>query len=258
MGTARDRVRIGGVPIDRLTMQQAIDAIGDLVRVGRGGAVFTPNVDHVVECQDNAALREAYEAVSVSLADGMPIVWASKLLGLAVPEKVSGSDLIGPLMRRAGESRWRVLLLGGGEGIAARAGEVMVANNPGLCLVGSLSPRIDMRRPPEGRRDVLETIRAAKPDLVLVALGAPKQELWIHESRGGLAPAVLLGIGASLDFVAGAVRRAPGWVSRSGLEWLYRLAREPRRLSRRYLLRDPRFIAVLLAELKDAHRPRFS
>jgi N-acetylglucosaminyldiphosphoundecaprenol N-acetyl-beta-D-mannosaminyltransferase len=253
MTRVRERVTIGGVPIDPVTMSEAVDAIDDLVQARRGGSVFTPNVDHVVECQDNGAFREAYAAVDLSLADGMPVVWSTRLLGRPVPEKVSGSDLVEPLARRAGERGWRVFLLGGGEGIAQRAGERMVATCPGMQIAGVLGPRIDMSRPREERSELLETIRAARPDLVLVALGAPKQELWIHESREALAPAVLLGIGASLDFIAGAVQRAPRWVSRTGLEWAYRLAREPRRLWRRYLVRDPRFLAVLLSELA---RPR--
>lgn len=255
-GPAVDRIRLGGVPIDRVTMEQAVDAIEGLVCEGRGGAVFTPNVDHVVECQDNAGLRSAYDAVSLSLADGMPVVWASRLLGRALPEKVSGSDLVEPLVRRAAARGWRVFLLGGGEGIAVRAGERMVADHPGLKIVGASSPRIDMGAAVETRRVIVESVRAARPDIVLVALGAPKQELFIHEVRAALAPAVLLGIGASLDFVAGAVPRAPAWMSRSGLEWLYRLTREPKRLWRRYFLRDPRFLAVIAAEVAGARSPR--
>ena len=242
------RMRLGGVPIDRLTMAQAVDAIDDLVRSRRGGSVFTPNVDHIVQCQTDARLRAAYEAVSLSLADGMPVVWASRLLQRAVPEKVSGSDLVGPLVSRAASRHWRVLLLGGADGIASRAAAQMSADNPGLDVV-TLSPRVDLQASPEQQQDLLDAVRRLEPDLILVALGAPKQELWIHQSRQALAPAVLLGIGATLDFVAGAVARAPAWVSRCGLEWLYRLAQEPRRLWRRYLVRDPKFLGVLLVEL---------
>jgi N-acetylglucosaminyldiphosphoundecaprenol N-acetyl-beta-D-mannosaminyltransferase len=244
------RVRIGGVPIDCLTMAQAVDAIDELVQAGRGGAVFTPNVDHVVQCQDDPLLRAAYEAASLSLADGMPVVWASRLLGRPLPERVSGSDLVGPLMGRAALRRWRVLLLGGGEGVAERAATKLSANNPGLEVVGTLSPRIDLRESSCERSGVLDAVRRSAPDLVLVALGAPKQELWIHESRQALAPAVLLGVGATLDFLAGTVPRAPAWMSRVGLEWLHRLASDPVRLWRRYLVRDPRFLGIVLSDLR--------
>ena len=244
------RVRIGGVPIDRLTMEEAVDAIDELVRAGRGGSVFTPNVDHIVQCQDDARLREAYEAVSLSLADGVPVVLASRLLGRAAPQKVSGSDLVGPLVRRAAHRGWRVVLVGGGDGIARRASASMTTDNPGLKIVGTLSPRVEVDAPAERRKALLDAIAVLRPDLVLVAFGAPKQEVWIHESRAALAPAVLLGVGATLDFLAGAVSRAPSWISRVGFEWLYRLVHEPHRLWRRYLLRDPMFLGVVLADLR--------
>ena len=248
------RVRIGGVPIDRLTMAQAIDAVEPLVRAGQGGSVFTPNVDHIVQCQEDARLREAYATVSLSLADGVPVVLASRLLRRPLPEKVSGADLVAPLVRRAAERGWRVVLLGGGPGIAERAAARLTEDHAGLNVVGTLSPHIDLNGPIEGRRELLRAVADMRPDIVLVALGAPKQELWIHESQSALAPAVLLGIGATLDFVAGAVRRAPPWVSRIGLEWLYRLVCEPRRLWRRYLVRDPKFLGVLWRDLRASRQ----
>lgn len=242
----RARVRIGGLPIDPVTLSEAIAAIDEAVVSGRGGAVFTPNVDHVVEYQDNAQLRAAYDAASLSLVDGMPVLWASRLLRKPLPEKVSGSDLILPLVRHAAARAWRVYLLGGGEGVAQLAARELERTLPGLQVVGAVAPMIDMRQPPSTRAPIVEAVKRASPHLVLVALGAPKQELFIHECRDELRPAVLLGIGASLDFVAGTVPRAPRWMSRSGLEWLYRLSREPRRLWRRYLVRDPRFLRILV------------
>jgi N-acetylglucosaminyldiphosphoundecaprenol N-acetyl-beta-D-mannosaminyltransferase len=247
MGTAGGRrVRIGGVPIDSLTLAGAVDAVGDLVLAGKGGAVFTPNVDHVVEYAENPALREAYEAASLSLPDGMPVLWAAKLLGTPLREKVSGSDFVMPLLERCAARGWRVFLLGGGEGVAARAKAELARLVPALVVVGSLGPRVDMREPAARRADIVAAIKAASPDVVVVGLGAPKQELFIHESRGALAPAVLLGLGACIDFVAGTIPRAPRWMSKSGLEWAYRLAREPRRLWRRYLVRDPKFVRIVL------------
>ncbi len=250
----RERIRIGGLPIDRLTFAQAMDEIESLVGARQGGSVFTPNVDHVVQFAENAELRQAYEGASLSLADGMPIVWASRLLGQPLPEKVSGSDLVTPLVQRAAERGWRVFLLGGAEGIAAVAASNMKLVAPGLEIVGTSSPRINLDEPPERRAAVVEAVRATSPDLVLVAFGAPKQELFIAEVREALRPAVLLGIGASLDFLAGVVPRAPAWMSKHGLEWAFRLAREPRRLWRRYLLRDPKFAFILLRSMRKAQR----
>jgi N-acetylglucosaminyldiphosphoundecaprenol N-acetyl-beta-D-mannosaminyltransferase len=251
---AGERLRIGGVPVDAVTLDQAIDRIDHLVAARRGGGVFTPNVDHVVLCQEDERLRAAYESVELSLADGMPVVWASRLLGRALPAKVSGSDLVLPLARHGAARGWRFYLLGGPPGVADRAKEQLEATIDGIHVVGTSAPRIDMRDAPEARAELLGHMRETSPDVVYVGLGAPKQELWIHESKEALRPAVMLGIGASLDFLAGALPRAPTWMSRAGLEWLYRLGREPRRLWRRYLVRDPKFLAILIEDLRRGRR----
>lgn len=244
-----NRLHLGHVPVDRVTFDGALDAIAAMVASSSGGAVFTPNVDHVVLAEEDDAFRHAYEAVDLSVADGMPIVWASRMLGEAVPEKISGSDLVPRLLDRAEASGWRVFLLGGGEGVAVEAAHRLRTTHPRLVIAGTSAPRIDMHEPEAVRERILEEVRAAKPDIVLVGFGAPKQELFIHEAARALKPAVLLGIGASLEFLAGTVQRAPRWISAAGLEWAYRLMREPRRLWRRYLVRDPRFLFVLLRDL---------
>jgi N-acetylglucosaminyldiphosphoundecaprenol N-acetyl-beta-D-mannosaminyltransferase len=247
---ARRRVRLGALHVDGVTFAQALDAIAGMVDKREGGIVFTPNVDHVVMAEEDPRFRDAYAAADLSLADGMPVLWASRLLGEPLPEKVSGSDLVLPLMERADRGGWRIYILGGAPGVGARAAERIVQRFPGVSIAGTVSPLIDMNQPPSARAELIESIRASKPDLVLVALGAPKQELFIAEAAGALRPAVLLGVGAAIDFIAGTARRAPPWVSAAGLEWLYRLAREPRRLWRRYLLRDPKFLFILMRELR--------
>jgi N-acetylglucosaminyldiphosphoundecaprenol N-acetyl-beta-D-mannosaminyltransferase len=246
---APSRVLLGGVPLDPVTRDEAIQRIDELVKRKKGGAVFTPNVDHVVEFAQNAGLRAAYADADLSLVDGMPVLWASRLLGDRVPEKVSGSDLTMPLLTHAAEEGWRVFLLGGREGAAELAAKRLDADLPGIVVAGTLCPRVDMNEPKERRQEIVDAIRAARADIVLVALGAPKQELFIHETRAALAPSVLLGLGASIDFIAGTVPRAPAWMSNAGLEWLYRLTREPRRLWKRYLVRDPKFAVIFAGEL---------
>jgi N-acetylglucosaminyldiphosphoundecaprenol N-acetyl-beta-D-mannosaminyltransferase len=238
--------------VDDVTLAEAIDAIAHLVEARRGGIVVTPNVDHVVRLEDDALLRAAYASASLSLADGMPILWASRLLGTPLREKVSGSDLIVPLAQRAARERWRVYLLGGGEGIAARAAERLTREAPGLVIAGIDARRIDVDHDPPTHDDLVAGIGAARPDLVLLALGCPKQEILMHRIAAAVRPAVCIGVGAGLDFLAGAVPRAPRWISRAGFEWLYRLAREPRRLWRRYLVRDPRFFLILWREVFDS------
>lgn len=252
----RERIRIGRLDVDVVTFDGAIDAIAAMVASKRGGTVFTPNVDHVVMAEHDAAFRDAYARVSLSLADGKPVVWASQLLGTPLPAKISGSDLVEPLVARADREGWRVYLLGGGPGVAERAAENLRARHQNLVVVGTSSPRVDMSAPASTRAELVAAIAATRPDVVFVALGAPKQELFIAEVAEALGPAVLLGVGAAVDFLAGTVARAPAWISASGLEWLYRLGREPRRLWRRYLVRDPEFLLVLARDLYAARQRR--
>lgn len=246
---SRRPVRVGRARIDNLTFSEAIDAVAELIARRRGGTVLTPNVDHLVLLEEDARLREAYAAASLVLADGMPVVWASRLLGTPLREKISGSDLIGPLLHRAAREAWRVYFIGGGEGVAERAAEAMAREAPGLCVVGIDARPIDLDRDRESHEELVAGVNAARPDLVLLALGCPKQEIVMQRIAAAVRPAVCIGVGAGLDFVAGTIPRAPRWVSSVGLEWLYRLAREPRRLWRRYLLRDPRFALILARQL---------
>ena len=243
------RFEMCGVPLDSLTLEGALARIATLVRGREGGYVVTPNIDHIVLVNKNQEFAQAYRSASVSLVDGTPVLWAARLLGHEVPEKVSGSDLIWPLFAMAAKEGFSVYLLGGGDGAAERAREVLQQRHPELNIAGIDAPWIDLQASPGSDDGVVERITSARPDLLIVGLGAPKQEIWIHRNRHRLGSTVCLGLGASIDFVAGRVQRAPQWVSRAGLEWLYRLAREPRRLASRYLVRDPQFVPLFLREL---------
>jgi N-acetylglucosaminyldiphosphoundecaprenol N-acetyl-beta-D-mannosaminyltransferase len=240
----RPGLRIGHVWVDAVTLDGALDTIEELVWAGAGGSVYTPNVDHIVQVERQPAFRAVYERVSLSLPDGVPVVWASRLLGRPVPAKVSGSDLVWPLARRAASCGWRVYLIGGLPGAAAEAGRRFAADC-GLEIVGVDESRIDMNDA-RSYGPAMERIRAARPDLVLVAFGAPKQEFFIDRLRQAVPSVVAVAVGASLDFVAGQLRRSPAWMSRVGLEWFYRLCQEPRRLWRRYLVQDPAFVLIVL------------
>ena len=243
MAGGRSIVRLGAIEIDRLTFAQALEAIDALVCARRGGAVFTPNVDHIVMAEEHAAFRLAYANADLRLADGKPLLWASRLLGEPLPEKVSGSDLVLPLMDRAAARSWRVYLLGAKPGVGDKAARIL--RGRGVNVVGVDAPMLVDPTSAAERAPVVERVRRAEPDLVVVGFGAPKQELFIDAARAELGRAVALGLGACIDFVAGEVPRAPRWMSEHGLEWLYRLCREPRRLWRRYLLRDPRFALIV-------------
>ena len=247
MSALKPRVRVGALAVDVLDRQQALEAIVRLVREGRGGTVFTPNVDHVVQAEHDVTFREAYGRAALSLVDGMPVMWAARWLGTPLPEKLSGSDMFEPLVERAAAENLKIALVGGGPGVAERAAENLRQRLPNLQIVATLSPRIGLTATDEERACV-ERLAKVKADLIFVCFGAPKQELFSDRNRQLLAPAVLIGFGAVVDFAAGTVPRAPAWMSRSGLEWAYRLGREPRRLAARYLLRDPEFFKIVAVQ----------
>lgn len=238
------KVRLGRIHADQITMAQALEHIETLAFTGKGGYVVTPNVDHLCLAETDPALVRAYGDASLSLVDGTPLLWLAKWLGVPFPAKISGSDLVGPLMAMAAAQGLSVYLLGGVPGVGDKAAQRLVALNPTLRIVGVDSPPLGFEKNPAQQAAVLQKIAAARPNLLLVALGCPKQELWMSQQRHAYAPSVAIGIGATLDFIAGVVRRAPPWMSRSGLEWAYRLFQEPKRMAQRYLVRDRAIVGI--------------
>ncbi|RYF07416.1 MAG: glycosyltransferase, partial [Deltaproteobacteria bacterium] len=239
-----------------LSFATALQAVDELVEARQGGYVVTPNVDHVCLAETSLELRDAYFAANLSLADGMPLIWLARLMKTPLPEKISGSDLLLPLLERAAHRGWGVYFLGGMPGIGEAAADKLRSQIPGLNIVGTLSPPLGFERDPAQNSSVLQAIAAARPQLLMVALGCPKQELWMHQHAAHFAPAVAFGIGATLDFVAGKVRRAPSWMSQAGLEWVYRLAQEPRRMASRYLVRDRAILRIALRMLSLPQKQR--
>jgi N-acetylglucosaminyldiphosphoundecaprenol N-acetyl-beta-D-mannosaminyltransferase len=239
----------GRIWVDAFSFAEALDAFEALVEDKQGGRVYTPNVDHIVLAEHDERFAAAYSRADLSFADGMPLIALSRLRSVRLPEKVSGSDFMLPMLERAAKRGWRVYLLGGMEGVADIAAERLTKSYPGLQIVGRDPARIDVSAAPEQRKREIDKVAATRPDVVLVALGAPKQEIWIDEVADALRPAVLMGVGASLDFIAGASKRAPAWVSRAGLEWLHRMAGDPKRLVHRYLVRDAELPAILMRQL---------
>jgi N-acetylglucosaminyldiphosphoundecaprenol N-acetyl-beta-D-mannosaminyltransferase len=250
----RRRLSIGGIWIDVLTFAEALREIERLVDLKRGGSVFTPNVDHIVKASSNRAFKSAYDRTSLSLADGMPLIWVSRLLGCRLPERVAGSDLLVPTLELAARRKWKVYLVGGAPGVAESAARKM-SDEMGIQVVGWDDCRIDSDGSDPGGASI-SRVRAAEPDVVFVALGPPKQELWIDRATDTIRPAIALGIGASLDFLIGKHKRAPESLRRMGLEWAYRLWLEPRRLWRRYLVEGPRFVGIAAAAWRVPHSDR--
>jgi N-acetylglucosaminyldiphosphoundecaprenol N-acetyl-beta-D-mannosaminyltransferase len=197
--------------------------------------VVTPNVDHAVLVQSNAELRAAYRDAGLVLADGWPVVAASRLLRRPLPERVAGSDLTPALFDAAKRDRpLRVYLLGAAPGVGDRAAKNIRQRWPAVEVVGVYSPPLGFERDEQENRAILDRIRTAAPDVLIVGLGAPKQELWVHRHQREIAARAALCVGATIDFLAGEKRRAPKLLQRFGLEWLHRMLSEPRRLVRRY------------------------
>jgi len=222
-----------GVPFDHVTTADTLDRISEMIESRRPHYAATANVDFVVQALGDVELRRILTDADLVLCDGMPLVWASRFLGNALPERVAGSDLVPELLAEAERKGWRVFFLGSTDASLARAADNVRAKHPKLHLVGTYSPPFKPLLEMD-QAEVLQRIRAAKPDILLVAFGCPKQEKWINMHFRQAGVPFCMGVGATIDFLAGSVRRAPKWMQRSGLEWIFRLLQEPRRLFRRY------------------------
>jgi N-acetylglucosaminyldiphosphoundecaprenol N-acetyl-beta-D-mannosaminyltransferase len=241
------RITLLGQPIDRVTSAQALDRIFSDLDAGRGGWVVTPNLDILRRLVRDAEFHRLCAGADLMLADGMPLVWASRVKGTPLPERVAGSDLIWSLARRAAERGRSLFLLGGNPGAAEGAARVLRDKDPGLRIAGIECPAMGFERDETYMRGLEGRLVESRPDIVLVALGSPKQELVTKALRPHLPTAWFLGVGVTFSFVTGDVRRAPRWLQRLGLEWTHRLLQEPRRLWRRYLVDGVPFALRLLA-----------
>ena len=240
------RVRLMGMPLSGFTMRSAVEHILSELSEGRGGWMITPNLDILRRYVQDPAFQAMANRANVCVADGMSLVWAAHLAGTPLPERVAGSSLIEPLCRAAADAGRRLYFLGGSPGTANQTVARLHERIPLLEVAGSCCPEWGFEENDEGLSRVQERLQAADPDIVFVALGSPKQERFI-DRLSVLFPTVWwIGVGGSFDFLSGQVPRAPVWMQNVGLEWLYRLMREPRRLARRYLIHGAPF-AVKLA-----------
>lgn len=237
MNDCPERVKLFGVGIDPVDMPAAIARLQVWIEEPQGKCryVVTPNVDHVVMLQESEKLREVYGDADLVTADGMPVVVASRWLGHPLPARVTGADLVPALFTAAKSERpLRVFLLGAAPGVAERAAKRIEDQWPGVRVVGMYSPPIGFEKDAAENRHILAEVAAVHPDLLVVGLGAPKQEFWVHAHRDRIVAKVALCVGATIDFLAGEKPRAPSWMGKLGVEWLHRLCTEPRRLFKRY------------------------
>ncbi|GAB3814732.1 WecB/TagA/CpsF family glycosyltransferase [Micromonospora zhanjiangensis] len=236
-----------GIEFDPIREDDVVRHVIHELSADRGGQIVTPNVDILRRAVRDGEARRLLVGADVVVADGAPVIWASRLGGTPLPVRVAGSDLIWSLSRALAGQGGSIYLLGGEPGTAARAERVLRDRFPGLATAGHLSPPFGFDTRPEQFDAVCAEVTAARPDLVFVGLGFPKQERVIARLRPLLPRSWFLGCGAAIGFVAGVHRRAPVWMRRSGMEWLHRLAAEPGRLAGRYLVHDVPFALRLLA-----------
>jgi N-acetylglucosaminyldiphosphoundecaprenol N-acetyl-beta-D-mannosaminyltransferase len=240
------RARLAGFEFDLLTEAEVIHHIVSESRAGRGGWVATPNVDICQRVRRNPALRDLVSGATLVVPDGMPLLWAARLRGDPLAERVTGSSLIFSLTSAAASARRSVYLLGGGSGVPDLAGTELARRYPGLRVAGAYAPPVGFEESPGAVALIRERLGQARPDIVYVGLGFPKQERLIAELTAALPGAWFIGCGAAIPFAAGTLPRAPVWMQRAGLEWAFRLLKEPRRLFRRYLVDDAPYAAYLL------------
>jgi len=248
-------VWVWGLPVSSDTFEQALDRIDRLIVAGEASFFITANLNYAMLTDADDRLKRLNDRAAFLLADGMPLVWWSRLGPRPLPERVAGSDLIYGMCERAAAKGHSVYLLGAAPGVADEAAAALVKRYPGLQIVGVECPPFRKLSADEEREQIAR-IRTARPDILFVAFGQPKGELWIAERLERLGVPVAVQVGASLDFVAGRMRRSPMWMRKTGLEWVYRLAQEPRRLARRYLNNIAFLLrAVFAARFRRERRP---
>lgn len=246
---APPRVELLGLPIDALTPGGLIEHVLTHARAGQGGYVMTPNLDHLHRVSGSAAMWSLAMAADVRVADGMSLVWASRLQGTPLPSRVAGSDLVLPLSRAAAREHLRVFLLGGDPGVAEAAADALARDCSSIAIAGTYCPPRGFEHDPACLEEIRRTLVQAAPDLVYLGLPFDKASAVVIATRASLPSAWYLGLGISLSFLSGHVRRAPTWLQRLGFEWAHRLTQEPARLWRRYLVEDLPFAARLFASV---------
>jgi len=237
-GSSAEKVTLFGVPVDNLTLAETVDRIEAMIKAGPTHQHVVVNVDKIVKLQNDEQLRAAILDCDLINADGQPIVWAARLIGCPLKERVTGVDLFDALVVRG----FRLYLLGAKNEVVERVANIL--QKRGATVAGYRNGYWS----PEEEASVVAGVRAAQPDILFVAMGSPKKELFLRKWKAQLQVPFVMGVGGTFDVVAGVVKRAPRWMQRSGLEWFYRLCQEPRRMWRRYLVEDMAFIGLLLRE----------
>jgi N-acetylglucosaminyldiphosphoundecaprenol N-acetyl-beta-D-mannosaminyltransferase len=252
------RVNILGLPIDNCTMHEALQKIVGYVEGHQFSFAATPNVDFVIKARKDPVLRDLYEKANLVVADGVPLLWASRMLGTPLQERINGTDLFERTCELAAERGYSVYLLGGNPGAARNACKKLVARLPELRIAGWECPPYGFGGDVDENLKVQARIRESGAQILFLGFGTPKQEKWIsaYGREAGISFAV--GVGISFSFVGGEIKRAPRWMQHGGLEWLWRLLKEPKRLWKRYLVEDIPFFYLLLVAFAKTRAARLA
>lgn len=245
------RMKFMNIEIDNLTMVETLKEVERLVSERKGAYVVTPNVDHIVKLENDKELKRVYDNADLILTDGKPLLWIAKLYGKPIKEKISGSDLFPLLCKMAAKNGYKMFFLGAAEGIAAKAAENLMTKYKGLNVVGTYSPPYGFENDAEEIRKIKKMIIEKRPDILIVGLGCPKQEKFMFHYCKELEVPVSFGLGASFDFEAGNIKRAPKWMSEHGLEWLFRITQDPKRMFKRYIIDDRKIISLIWKYRKE-------
>lgn len=231
--------------INNVTMSETVEAIEQMIAADKKSYVVAINVDVVMKIEADPYLKKIVDDADMVLVDGKPLVWISKLHGRPLKEKVSGSDLVPLLCEVAAKNGYKVFIIGGKEGSAERAKQRLEEKLPDIKIVGTYAPPFGFEKDDAELERINRMISQAHPDLLITCFGCPKQEKWIYENIEKYDAKVSICAGATVDFLAGNVTRAPRWMSEHGLEWFYRFLQEPRRMFRRYFVDDMKIIGLI-------------
>ncbi len=245
-----DRVNILGAGVLCISYNILLEKIQELIKTKTSSSIIiTANVDHLYKIKKDILFKNIYDATDIIVADGVPLIWASKLLGRPIPERINGTDLMDRLCGLSEKYGYSVFLLGGHGGTANHCAEVLMQKYPKMKRIKALSPSDYFTFPSIESDSIIESIIEAKPDILFVGLGAPKQEKWLYRYKDVIKVPICIGVGVSFSFISGELSRAPYFFQKFGLEWLWRLFQEPRRLLGRYVMSNSYFIWGILREL---------
>ncbi|MED4046588.1 WecB/TagA/CpsF family glycosyltransferase [Priestia aryabhattai] len=238
-----------GYDFECSSMDEMVLKIKKLIQTDKKIHLHTVNVDHIVLAYKDILFEKVIREADLVVADGMPIVWLSKLKKKNIPERITGIDLSKELCAKSSSYNFKLYFLGAGKGVGEKAKKNLEAMYPGVQIVGHYSPSREEINNEQSSKQIIKQINNSGANILLVALGAPKQEFWISQYKEELNTNLNIGVGATLDFMANTVNRAPVWMQKSGLEWFYRLIQEPKRMINRYLVQDSIFIRLAFKEI---------